>query len=52
MVMNAAPRVNTCLDCGNRSIAHDGIARTRCLGCSQRYDVQLFLLRQFLARTR
>jgi hypothetical protein len=49
--MNAEPKVNICLDCGLTVLADDGIARTRCLGCWQRYDVQIFLLKQFLART-
>jgi hypothetical protein len=49
--MNIEPKVNICLDCGLTVIAEDGITRTRCLGCWQRYDVQIFLLKQFLART-
>lgn len=26
------------------------LGRSRCLGCHQRYEVQLFLLRKFLSR--
>jgi DNA-directed RNA polymerase subunit RPC12/RpoP len=52
MDMKRGTKTYACLDCGSSIEANDGVARTRCDACRQRYEVQLFLLRQFLSKTR
>jgi len=40
-----------CLDCGALKPASGAPSPSRCHGCLQRYEVQLFLLRKFLSRS-
>jgi hypothetical protein len=48
--MEAIPSIQICQDCGVSILARE--RQSRCLGCRQRYEVQMFLLRQFLTRAR